>query len=193
MQAATVGVIVGFAAGVLAFLSSNVNSHIDTNLYVTTASKVRVAPAVTVPPTQAVTNSVELYGMVADKETEAAEQNKSAHKVHFRSHSKVFLTFPPSQETAVSSLFAALIAIPMAVAGLYLGKKRTAEQQPLVCIEDMWTAGKQAVVASAVVGASASLVDVASAYPTQVSFHARTLCGNRFKGWPVNQKNVNFD
>jgi len=47
-----------------------------------------VAPAVAVPPTQAVTNSVELYGMVADKETEAAEQNKSAHK-----------------ETAVSSLF----------------------------------------------------------------------------------------
>jgi apocytochrome f len=148
MQAATVGVIVGFAAGVLAFLSSDVNSHIDTNLYVSTASKVRVAPAVAVPPTQAVTNSVELYGMVADKETEAAEQNKSAHK-----------------ETAVSSLVAALIAIPMAVAGLYLGKKRTAEQQPLVCIEDMWTAGKQAVVASAVVGASASMVDVASAYP----------------------------
>jgi len=49
---------------------------------------------------------------------EAAEQNKSAHK-----------------ETAVSSLFAALIAIPMAVAGLYLGReieKKMPTSAPLV-------------------------------------------------------------
>lgn len=66
-----------------------------------------------------------------------------------------------------TAILAGLFAVPLAAAGLMLFRNQSAkeERQVRVSIDDLVTAGKHAMVASAVIGASASMADVASAYP----------------------------